>query len=273
MKRIRAHNPRRRLLAGVLAGALAGIGAPTARRARAADANKTERRIALVIGNGDYARAPLRFAEADARLMGETLRGLRFAVTERYNLARQSFHQVLDDFLAQARSEAPGTAALAFYAGHGIQVDGLNYLLPIDRHLQNNADVREFGIPAARLVRQIGEVNPLGVNIVVLDACRSNPFNRSRSPSRGAGLAPQESPRGVLVAYSTDPDKPALDGGGRNGRNSVYTEALAEHLRTPGVPIETVFKRVRNVVADATQGRQTPWENTSLRGEFVLVPR
>jgi uncharacterized caspase-like protein len=263
---------RRRVAAWAAGLVLArGLGAPVA---AAQPAPAGERRIALVIGNADYAKAPLKFPEADAQLMAATLRELRFAVSERFNLARREFHQALDEFLAQIRTDRPGTAALVYYAGHGVQLEGLNYLVPTDRALQTNAEVRDYGIPATRLVRQVGEANPMGVNVVILDACRNNPFVRSRSAARGPpGLAPVDSPRGVLVAYSTDPDKPALDGGSRNGRNSVYTEALVEQMKAPGVPIETVFKRVRVAVADATQGRQTPWENTSLRGDFYLAPR
>jgi uncharacterized caspase-like protein len=262
------------LRAGVAGALTAASLTPGLRAAFAQPPGVAERRLALVIGNADYAKGPLKFPEADAKLMAATLRDLRFAVTERFNLARQAFHQTLDEFLAQIRGDRPGTAALVYYAGHGIQLEGLNYLIPVDRALQTNADVRDYGIPAARLVRQVGDANPMGVNIVILDACRNNPFQRSRSAVPGsAGLAALESPRGVLVAYSTDPDRPALDGGSRSGRNSVYTEALVEQMKAPGVPIETVFKRVRIAVSEATQGRQTPWENTSLRGDFYLAPR
>lgn len=154
-----------------------------------------------------------------------------------------------------------------------MQIEGLNYLIPTDRALSSMADVRDYGVPAARLVRQLGDANADGVNVVVLDACRTNPFRRTRaSGAPRAGLAALDSPRGTLVAYATDPDRPAADGGSRDGRHSVYTEALVEAMRQRGMPLEAVFKQVRQRVAEAAQGRQTPWENTSLRGDVFLAP-
>lgn len=264
--------PGRRASLRIALAALALGAAAGPLQAAVATVASSQGRFALVIGNAGYARSPLRFTHADAQLMTATLRDLGFAVTLRTDLARQPFHEALDDFVAQLREGRDGSVAIVYYAGHGIQLEGLNFLIPVDRALQSMADVRDYGIPADRLMRQLGEANARGVNVVVLDACRSNPFRLTRGPGP-VGLAPVDSPRGTLVAYSTDPGRPALDGGSRSGHNSIYTEALAESMRQPGIPLEAVFKRVRTVVADATQGRQTPWENTSLRGDFFLVPR
>ena len=222
----------------------------------------TEPRVALVIGNGGYEEAPLANPVNDARLMAETLRGLGFDVIERTDA--DSREMKLAIFELGDRLEAAGKDAvgLFYYAGHGVQVNGQNYLIPLGAEITKE---RHVAIEAVGASWVLGQMEFVGnrVNFVILDACRNNPLTRGfRSQVRG--LAKMDAPTGSLVAYSTGPGDVAVDG---DGTNSPYTLALAEVMQMPNVPAEKVFKLVRDAVREATKGAQTPWEESSMTGE------
>ncbi len=229
------------------------------------------RRVALVIGNGAYENAPALVNPAnDARAMAGMLRRVGFEVLEGVDLGRAAMEELLARFEERARE---AEAALAFFAGHGVQVDGRNYLLPIDARLEQKADLRRQ-IQADWLVEDAGRAKRLA--LVILDACRDNPLARSlqargRGLGVGRGLAQiQDQPPNTLVAYATAADATAADG---EGANSPFTAALLEHLPTPGLEIGLALRRVRDAVIERTGGRQRPFTYGSLGGEeFYLVP-
>ena len=160
-----------------------------------------------------------------------------------------------------------GGTGIFFYAGHGMQVSGKNYLIPIGADIQSEFEVPDESVEADLLLRALDDAKNR-LNIVVLDACRDNPFSRSfRSSIKG--LARMEGGTGTLIAYSTGPGHVAMDG---QGRNSPYTKHLLKYMTQSGLSIEQVFKRVRVGVEEDSEGKQTPWETSSLRGDFYFVP-
>lgn len=221
------------------------------------------RRLALVIGNGAYKTAPLRNPVNDSQDMASTLRKLGFEVIHRKNAGQESMKLAILDFGRRLRK---GGIGLFYFAGHGIQVNGRNYLIPVDAKIESESDVEFDGVDAGRV---LGKMEDAGndLNIVILDACRNNPFSRSfRSSTKG--LARMDAPKGSLVAYATAPGSVAADGEGRNG---IYTKHLLEHMKDPGLPVENIFKRVRKDVTAETRDKQVPWESSSLIGEFYFV--
>jgi len=225
-------------------------------------------RVALVIGNSAYRNQPLRNPANDATLMAQTLSALGFRVKQVTDADQKTMKRAIRDFGRDLRQGGENTVGLFYFAGHGVQVRGENYLIPVGAQIEVEADVDIEGIEASDLLRQM-EFAGNGLNIVILDACRNNPFARSfRSGTRG--LAKMDAPAGSLVAYSTAPGQVALDG---DDRNSPYTQALVEKMRSPGLPIEQVFKQVRvRVMADSVQ-KQVPWESSSLTGNFFFAPK
>ncbi len=220
-------------------------------------------RVALVIGNGGYRLAPLKNPVNDATDIADTLRTLGFQVTLKLDQDARGIKRAMREFgRALKRSD---TVGLFYFAGHGMQVAGRNYLIPVGADVESEHDVEFEGIDAGRLLAEMESAgNPL--NIVILDACRNNPFTRSfRSSTRG--LAQMDAPSGSIVAYSTAPGAVAADG---NGRNSPYTQHLLSAMNTPGLAIEQVFKRTRVGVETGTNGKQTPWESSSLKGDFYF---
>jgi uncharacterized caspase-like protein len=239
-----------------LAACLALLVAATARAA-------SERRVALVIGNAAYRTAPLKNPVNDATDMAATLKQLGFDVTLKLNARLKDMDQAVRDFGVKLRQ---GGVGLFFFAGHGIQVAGENYLVPVDAEIQSETDVR-YGCLNAGLV--LGKMEDAGnqLNVVILDACRNNPFGRGfRSAERG--LAKMDAPTGSLIAYATAPGSVAADGERRNG---VYTENLLKNLKTPGFSITDVFMQTRMGVLSATGKKQVPWETSSLTGYFYLA--
>lgn len=224
-----------------------------------------ERRVALVIGNGAYRAAPLKNPPNDARDMAATLKSLGFEVIARENATLRQMNEAIDQFWASLKQ---GGVGVFFFAGHGLQVAGENYLVPVDARVQLESDVQYECVNAGRVLGRMEDAGN-GLNIVILDACRNNPFARSfRSASRG--LAKMDAPTGSLVAFATAPGDVAADGQGRNG---LYTGHLLRNLRIPGLTIENVLKRTRIGVANdsAKLGkRQTPWESSSLMGDFYF---
>ncbi|MBV5329373.1 MAG: SUMF1/EgtB/PvdO family nonheme iron enzyme [Chlorobium sp.] len=225
------------------------------------------RRLALIIGNSAYRHSgTLANPARDAELMAQTLKSVGFDIYgggAQTNLTRIALDQAIEAFGNQIHA---GDVALFYYSGHGLQVDGKNYLVPVDADIKKEAEVRVKTVPVNLLFAKLEDV-PGAVNIVILDACRNNPFARSFRSS-GGGLASVSAPTGTLVAFSTAPGQVAEDG---NGKNSSYTRELAKYVTEPGLRVEDVFKKVRASVGKSTKGNQTPWENTSLTGDFAFI--
>jgi hypothetical protein len=224
-----------------------------------------EPRTALVIGNAAYEFAPLRNPGNDARAMSEALRSVGFEVTERMDLDQKGMKLAIRDF--GLRLKERGGIGLFYFAGHGMQVQGENYLLPIGARIELESDVDIEGVRAAQVMARM-EAAGNDLNIVILDACRNNPFARSfRSYYRG--LAVMDAPTGTLVAYATAPGNVAEDGDGDNG---LYTGELVEAIGQPGIRLVDVFQQTRLRVQAKTQGRQVPWESVSLTRPFYFSP-
>jgi uncharacterized caspase-like protein len=220
-------------------------------------------RIALVVGNAAYAQAPLRNPTNDARAMGARLTALGFDVTTVVDADRRTLEGAIIEFTRKLDED---TAGLFYYAGHGLQLRGRNYLVPVDAAFDHESEVR---IQAVDVDLVLSEMEWAGnrLNIVILDACRNNPFERRFRGSASRGLAAIDAARGTLIAYATAPGAVAADGSGDNG---LYTRELLRALSVPGLTAEEVFKRVRIGVARATDERQIPWESSSLTGDFVF---
>lgn len=227
------------------------------------------KRVALVIGNAAYENAvPLKNPHNDAADMAAALERLGFEVVSGTDLTYDGMRDALKRFSA---SLVGAEVALFFYAGHAVQVNGANYLAPIDTDLERQSDLDFETIPLDLVQRQMeAEAKTL---LVFLDACRNNPLTRrlvrlSRSLDSGAGLAqPRASPLGIFVAFATAPGEVALDG---EGRNSPFTTALLNHIERPGVEISALMTDVRRDVFEATGNTQRPWSNTSLIGRFYF---
>lgn len=233
---------------------------------------RPERRTALVIGNGNYPDAKLRNPVPDARLVARTFSDLDFEVT----LALDASLATMRDGMRRWLIDSGGADVRAFYfAGHGIQYRGSNYLIPVDALFEGEDEIADKSFRLQDLVERLARTRD-GVNCVVLDACRAEPSalltrvtRRTRSLERPEnGLSPTAAPRGTVIAYSTAPGALAADGG--NQGNSVFTRALAQWMPRPGMTIETVFKQVRMTVMRETGNTQVPWETSSLVGEFCL---
>ncbi|MBE3640450.1 caspase family protein [Mangrovicoccus algicola] len=228
----------------------------------------SEARIALVIGNAGYeAVTPLDNAGNDSRLVAGALREAGFEVTLVQDAGRAALTAAVAAFGRDLRSRGPETVGLFYYAGHGIQSFGANYLLPVDARLSDAADLDLVAVDAASVLRQMGSAGNR-TNIVILDACRNNPFEAIRDLD-DSGLAEMKAPTGTFLAYATAPGAVALDG---TGANSPFSAALAEAMAQQGQPIEQAFKAVRRRVLEETAGRQTPWDTSSLTGDFMFRP-
>lgn len=225
-------------------------------------------RLALVIGNSHYAVGPLTNPTNDAALMADTLTAVGFKVTHMENLGYREMQRAVVGFARDLRAAGEDAVGLVYYAGHAVQADGENYMIPVDADLQDALDLQIQTLEASTLMSSLDRAGNR-LNMVVLDACRNNPFPAvSRSGSRG--LAKIDAPHGTLLAYSTSPGDVAADG---NGRNSPYTKALAKAIRTPGVPVEQLFKQVRIEVMEKTGNKQIPWESSSLTGDFFFLDK
>ncbi|HKW85234.1 MAG TPA: type VI secretion system lipoprotein TssJ [Burkholderiaceae bacterium] len=254
---------RRLLLSLVPAFGLAGVTSG----AFAQTATSRSRRVALVIGNAQYAQAPLANPENDARLIAATLKALGFEVDARFNLKGPDFRRALRDF--GRTMEDDDSASVFYYAGHGMQIDKRNYLLPVDLNLRDEGEVKDEAIDLEEsLLGRIDRVRPRA-RIFIIDACRDNPFNAraTRSIKVARGLAETAAP-GALIAFSAAPGHVAEDG--PPGTNSVYTRNLAQEMRAEGTEVEEMLKNVRVKVLRETQERQIPWVNTSMVVNFVF---
>jgi hypothetical protein len=228
-------------------------------------------RIALVIGNSTYQHAPELVNPAnDARDMSDALKALGFEVIVGLNLDKVQLDRTILNFAERLVGAEVGAF---FYAGHGIQVSGQNYLVPIDAKLTAVAAL-DFELTRLDLVQRTME-RQTKTNIIFLDACRNNPLARNlaralgtRSMDIGRGLAPMESGVGTLISFSTQPGNVALDG---SGRTSPFAQALLNHIRRPGEDLSSVLIRVRNDVMAATRDQQVPWEHSALRAKFYFA--
>ena len=220
-----------------------------------------EQKIALVIGNSAYPTSRLRNPVNDAKAMAEKLKSLGFDVILKTDAGQREMTRSFSEF---GRKLVPGTVSLFYYAGHGMQVRGKNFLIPVDADIHNEASVSSEAVDVDQLLNQLG---PARLSMVILDACRNNPFESRFRAIVSGGLAQIDAPTGTLLAYATAPGKVASDGTGANG---LYTEALLKALEMPGLKVEDVFKQVRINVVKASDGQQTPWESSSLTGEFYF---
>ena len=231
-----------------------------------------EKRVALVVGNSAYVNAnPLPNPVHDAGEMAKALTEAGFEVIVGQDLDKTGFDGKIRDF---ARALDGADVALFFYAGHGLQVAGRNFLVPIDASMQKERDLDFEGISVDFVLKQMEIDRENKTNVVFLDACRDNPLARNlarsmgtRSVSIGKGLAQVETGVGTFIAYSTQPGNVALDG---DGANSPFTTALAKGVRVPGRNLTAVMVDVRRDVLAATQGKQVPWDHSSLTGDFFF---
>lgn len=220
-------------------------------------------RVALVVGNGAYQAGPkLANPVNDARGVAAALRSLGFEVIALENATQKDMQRGIAEF---SRKLSPTTVSLFYYAGHGMQVGGRNYLIPVDAELSTEQIVRLETIDVDAVLEQMTAANSR-VNLVILDACRTNPFE-TRFRGTGGGLASIDAPAGTLISYATAPGRVAADGDGDHG---LYTTELLSALGTPGLKVEDVFKRVRVGVMAKTNGQQIPWESSSLTGDFYF---
>lgn len=219
-------------------------------------------RTALVIGNNAYQTAPLKNPVNDADDMSRALTSLGFRVTLLKNVDRRAMEDSIRSFGRQLKH---GGVGLFYFAGHGMQTEGRNYLIPVNARIESESDIKYEAVDAGFVLGKMEDAaNQL--NIVVLDACRSNPFSRNFR-SREQGLARLDAPTGSLIVYATAPGDVAADGADRNG---IFTRHLLRHMQTPNLPVEQVLKRVRIDVAAETKHRQIPWESSSLMGDFYF---
>jgi hypothetical protein len=249
----------------VIAGVLAVLAAASGAQA--------ERRVAVVIGNSEYEHAPkLRNPRNDAEALVAKLEGTGFEVMEGFDLDHSG---MVDTFKEFGSKLADADVALFFYAGHGVQVDGQNYLVPVDAQVRHEDEIAFELIGLNTVMRQM-ERGGDRIKLAFLDACRDNPFKDALAPggtrgavSLGKGLGEMRAPRGTFIAFATEPDQVALDG---DGGNSPFTTALIQHMGVPGASIQDMMIKVRRDVSAATDGKQTPWDSSSLMESFTFVP-
>src|SRR5262245_7213717 len=219
-------------------------------------------RVALVIGNSEYRYvAPLNNPQNDARLVADTLTALGFKVIgngAQLNLTKSQFDQAVQDFANEIQS---ADVALFYYAGHGVQVRGANYLVPVGANPTREVDV-DFQMLDVNLILRGMEYGRARLNIVILDACRNNPFGGRGLRAVSTGLAQMQAPEGTLISFATQPGNVAQDG---TGGNSPFSKALAQTIRTPGLDIFRAFNEVGLIVSRATGGEQQPWVSLSPR--------
>ena len=230
----------------------------------------TGRRIALVIGNSAYRSIDrLPNAANDARLVARTVRDLGFTLIggdALIDLDKAAFDQAVQSFGDQL---AGSSVALFYYSGHGMQVRGTNYLVPVSANPTRETDV-DFQLVDAQLVLRQMEAGDTKLNLMILDACRNNPFGGRGLRSAGGGLAQMQAPKGTLISYATQPGNVAFDG---VGSNSPYTKALVEAMRAPSRGVFDVFNQVGLKVKESTGGQQQPWLSSSpIEGDFYFVP-
>ena len=216
----------------------------------------------MVIGNAEYEQSARLFNTVnDARVMSETLTGLGFEVETILNGGYEDIKNAIFSFGSKIRDV---DVSLFYYSGHGLEIDGVNYLVPVDAELNSPLDVKLKTIPLTGVLNTIKYTNDDGLNLIILDACRNNPFPTGKRG--GAGLAKSTPPSGAIIAYSTAPGSTASDGEGEHG---LYTGELVKQLKITQ-RIEDVFIQTRNNVEEISEGAQQPWEEARLKGIFYL---
>ena len=262
---------RRRFVTALGWAAAAPLLAAASRGARAAAGS----RVALVIGNAGYKVGALKNPINDARAIAGSLRNMGFEVTQREDTSLRDMIESLRQFSVQGQN---AEVRVVYYAGHGLQVKGRNYLLPVDTEIRAEDDVPGKSADLNEFLNRLSSIKN-GINVVILDACCNNPFSGveivgpdgRRLKFRGAtpsGLARVEAPLGTMVAFSTAPDGVALDN--PQEKNSLFAKHLLAQMQEPGLPVEILFKRVRLAVASETNRVQVPWESSSLTGDFCF---
>ncbi|MDB5864850.1 MAG: peptidase caspase catalytic subunit p20 [Betaproteobacteria bacterium] len=222
-------------------------------------------RFALVIGNGKYGDVPLKNAANDARAIAEHLQRMGFDVTLKVDSTRGDMIETIRAF--GRKLAAQKGVGLFYFAGHGAQLGWRNYLIPVDAAIRNPAEMQQQAVDLETLLESITRArNPM--NVVILDACRDNPFGPNVKLEQ-KGLSQIDAPPGTLLAYSTAPGNAAADGGGPNG---LYTGYVLQEMQAPAAKIEDVLKRVRLNVRRDSRGQQVPWESTSLEQDFYFIP-
>lgn len=220
------------------------------------------KRVALVIGNSNYQSNPLKNPKNDAIDIGRILIEFNFKVIKLLDASQEEMEASIREFGSYL---SPGSIGLFYYAGHGVQINGENYLIPVGSKIIKEKDVKYKAVNLGRVLDEMGN-DRSGLNIVLLDACRNNPLEKSfRSDSRG--LAIMQGPKGTIIGFATSPGSVASEGSGRNG---IYTKHLLNNLRIKGLSIEQIFKRVMKSVDEETNGQQTPWMYSSYTGDFYF---
>jgi uncharacterized caspase-like protein len=226
-------------------------------------------RLALVIGNANYTKlGKLGNPGRDSRLMAERLQQLGFDVTEVADRDLKSMTSDVEDFARKVKARGPETVAVLYYAGHGVENDSINYLVPVNSDIRKRADIAPQSLSVKRVADRLSAAGNQ-LNILIVDACRDNPFPQGLTPSETLGLVPMGAVFGVFIASATGSGKAAFDG---DDGNSPYTRALAEAIAAPGEKLEDVFKSVRRQVRLKSGEAQIPWESTSLELDFYFVP-
>jgi hypothetical protein len=241
-------------------------GAPTSPASPSAAASLTPspHRRALLIGNAAYPDSPLSNPVHDATDLAPLLRRLGFEVTLHRDADKPTMEQAIDRF---TQGVPRGSAGLFFFAGHGVQIEGVNYLLPLGARFKAASDVKYQAVAADWVLARMEE-SGMDVKLLLLDACRNNPLGRHWTRALSRGLAVMETPQGALLAYATSPGKTASDGA---GRNSPFTSQLLRELAIPGRDIEVALKAVRAGVQQSTKGEQIPWVASSMTGDFQMA--
>lgn len=226
-------------------------------------ASHFNKRLALIIGNSNYAQtSKLNNTINDANAMAKVLEELGFEVMK---VTDGTYEQMKNAVYTFGDRIQDANVSLFYYAGHGLEVDGTNYLVPVDANIQSALDVKLKAIPLTGIIRTMEFTNDEGLNMIILDACRNNPFPTGKR-SGGSGLAEIKPPSGTLIAYATDPGSVASDGDKENG---LYTGELIKQLRV-SQRIEDIFMNTRNAVEQLSTGKQRPWEEARLKGVFYL---
>jgi caspase domain-containing protein/PDZ domain-containing protein len=241
----------------------ASIGLPAQDRRLARPDGSAGRRLALVVGNNSYPSVPLVNAVNDARAVDAALRSIGFVTELVSNATLEAMDRAVEGFVSRIQ---PGDVALVYYSGHGVQVAGENYLIPIDFRGTDTTSLRRRTTSVSELQERLQE-RGARVRILILDACRDNPYSGTRSGTGGLAAYQAE---GALIAYATAAGKTASDNAA--GANGLFTAHLLKLLATPGVSISELFRGVREAVSTSSNGRQVPWVSDGLIGNFALVP-
>jgi len=220
-------------------------------------------KIALIIGNAAYPESQLTNPVNDANAISERLLRLGFESILRTDVTIKAMEEALALFASNLETR---DVALFFFAGHGMQIDGKNYLTAIDTIFEREIDAKYSSLLLDKVIETL-EKGSNKTDIIILDACRTNPYERKWRGTDSQGLAPVYAPKGMIIGYATSPGQVAYDGDELNG---AYTDAFLRHVTTPDITIEDLFKRVRNTLSSSTRGRQISWEHTSLMGDFYF---